>query len=98
MRGNKLVKTIKVNTGSWDQVLIDVKQIILKIIENKCNSAILIHNHPSGNPLPSESDIKQTKKLKDAMKCMELTLIDHIIMSRGSFYSFAEEEIHYIQN
>lgn len=98
MRGNKLVKTIKVSTGSWDQVLIDVKQIILKIIENKCNSAILIHNHPSGNPLPSESDIKQTKKLKDAMKCMELTLMDHIIMSPGSFYSFAKEEVHYIQN
>lgn len=98
MRRNKLIKTIKVSTGSWDQVLIDVKQIILKIIENKCNSAILIHNHPSGNPLPSESDINQTKKLKDAMKCMELTLIDHIIMSPGSFYSFAEEEVHYIQN
>ena len=53
---------------------------------------IISHNHPSGNLLPSSADREITNKIKEAGKLMEITLLDHIILSpEGTFYSFADE-------
>jgi DNA repair protein RadC len=51
-----------------------------------------VHNHPSGDSKPSESDIRQTERLKRALRAVEITLMDHIIVAEDSFFSFADEK------
>ena len=52
---------------------------------------ILFHNHPSGSAVPSASDINETQRLKRACDIFDIELLDHIILTDESFYSFAEE-------
>ena len=52
---------------------------------------ILFHNHPSGNPAPSASDMNETNKLKKACDIFDISLLDHIILADTTYYSFAEE-------
>jgi DNA repair protein RadC len=51
----------------------------------------LCHNHPSGNPTPSDADISITQKVKESGKLMDISLLDHIIVTDGNYYSFADE-------
>jgi DNA repair protein RadC len=59
-------------------------------LEKLASSIIICHNHPSGNPKPSEQDIKITQKLKEAAKVFEISLLDHIIVTDSECYSFAD--------
>lgn len=77
--------------GSLDSVNLSHKQIIAKALSKNASNIILFHNHPSGSPAPSLSDIQQTRMLTNACKTMEIQLMDHIIISSGSYYSFADE-------
>jgi DNA repair protein RadC len=52
---------------------------------------ILAHNHPSGNTKPSEADKTLTAKIKEAGKLFDITVLDHIILTKNSYYSFADE-------
>ncbi len=77
--------------GSLDAVTISHRQIIARALSRNASNIILFHNHPSGNPTPSLSDINQTRMVNNACKTMEIQLLDHIIMGAGSYYSFADE-------
>ena len=79
-------------SGGLDSTVIDNKTIIRKAIEKKASGLILVHNHPSGNPYPSTADIEQTLSLNKAMKTCDLSLVDHIIIGKSSYYSFADEQ------
>lgn len=57
------------------------------------STVIILHNHPSGNPTPSTSDIRETNKVRDACKLMDISRLDHIVISRDSYFSFADEKI-----
>jgi DNA repair protein RadC len=52
---------------------------------------VLIHNHPSGNIKPSDQDINLTKKIVGAGKLLDISVLDHIIIGQGQFYSFADQ-------
>ena len=58
-----------------------------------CNarSVILVHNHPSGNLKPSQADINLTNKMVDCGKLLDITVLDHLIITEESFFSFADE-------
>ena len=77
--------------GSLDAVNISHKHIIARALSKNASNIILFHNHPSGNPTPSISDINQTRLVTNACKTMEMQMLDHIIIGAGSYYSFAEE-------
>lgn len=77
--------------GSLDAVTISHRQIIARALSRNASNIILFHNHPSGNPTPSLSDINQTRMVNNACKTMEIQLLDHIIIGAGSYYSFADE-------
>jgi DNA repair protein RadC len=51
---------------------------------------VLVHNHPSGNPSPSQDDLTITKKLKDAVKTIDIYIHDHLIIAGNDIYSFAD--------
>ena len=92
-RANRLIAKERMSIGGQDSTIIDNKAIIRKAIEKKASAIILVHNHPSGNAMPSAADIRQTEMLGKALKTCDLALLDHIIISKDSSYSFADEEM-----
>ncbi|MFH2096423.1 MAG: JAB domain-containing protein, partial [Bacteroidota bacterium] len=90
-RSNLVINTIKISQGGISGTVTDVRIILKHAIEKKASSIILCHNHPSGNHQPSESDIQITDKLKKAGELMEVNVLDHIIITDHSYFSFADE-------
>jgi DNA repair protein RadC len=91
-KANKLISKEMITSGGLDSTIIDNRSIIRKAIDKKASAVILVHNHPSGSPLPSRADINQTQALNKALKTCDLALLDHIIIARNSYYSFADEQ------
>lgn len=80
-----------ITAGTLKSTQIDHRRIIKEALMTNATSIILFHNHPSGNPAPSVSDINETNRLKKACDIFDISLLDHIILSDESYYSFAEE-------
>lgn len=82
---------IMIAVGTNDKIeQIYVRDIIREVIKVGCSKLIVVHNHPSGNPDPSESDIEVTKYLNKCMKLMDMELIDHVIIGEGKHHSMKE--------
>lgn len=62
-------------------------------IKNLAAQIILAHNHPSGDPKPSEDDLEITKRLVEAGKILGIEIVDHIIVAKNDFYSFKENKL-----
>jgi DNA repair protein RadC len=98
-RRNKVLGTFKVSEGGKHGTVVDVGMVFqVPVIMNdmlKLNASgiILSHNHPSGNPKPSDIDIQLTRKIKESCKLLDFQLLDHIIITSDSYYSFADEGI-----
>lgn len=90
-RANYILSKECFSKGGMDSTVIDIKSITRKALERKAASLIIIHNHPSGNPRPGNSDIRETGNLKRALETCGITLTDHIIIAEDSYYSFADE-------
>ena len=89
-RAHKVLWTEILHIGGITSTLTDVRLIIKKALVGNCTAIIIAHNHPSGAKQPSEGDRKQTKKLKDACGLMDISLLDHIIVTEDDYYSFAD--------
>lgn len=81
----------KLTSGGESSTVIDPKLVMRKVIEKQAAAAIIVHNHPGASPAPSESDIRETKRLKAALKPIDVPLLDHVIIGIDSFYSFSED-------
>ena len=92
-RANAVIKKELISRGGVAGTVVDTKIIFKTAIEHYASSIIICHNHPSGNKLPSEADIKITRSIKEAGKIMEIPLSDHLIMTDSGYYSFADEGI-----
>ena len=73
--------------------MVCTRQILAVALKGNVSGIILSHNHPSGNEQPSKADKDITQKMKQAAGYMEITILDHIIMTRDSYYSFADEGV-----
>ena len=92
-RANHLIGKEMMSSGGLESTIMDCKAIVCRALEKKASGLILVHNHPSGNPLPGTADIKQTQSLKNALKTCDISLIDHVVIAESSYYSFADEEV-----
>ncbi len=92
-RSNKVLLRYNVSKGGMTGTVIDVRMIMKRALEVRASSLILVHNHPSGNKQPSDADIKITKRLNEAGKIMDIPVIDHVIVTDNSYFSFADEGI-----
>jgi DNA repair protein RadC len=70
---------------------VDVRIIAKYCVEVLATSCILAHNHPSGKLLPSDADLAITKKTKEALKILDVQVLDHLILTDKGYYSFADE-------
>ena len=92
-RNNYLIGKEMITVGRMETTLIDTRRIVRKAIEKQCSQVVLVHNHPSGQALPSQADIRQTDILRKALAAVEIGLMDHIIVCEDSFFSFSEEKL-----
>ena len=92
-RANRLIAQEMVSSGAQDVTLIDKRMILRRALEKSASAVIVVHNHPSGNPLPSVDDVEQTRELGKALKSCGLQLVDHVIVSGKSYYSFSDERV-----
>ena len=92
-RGNKIIDHFMISQGGLSGTVIDVRIILKRAIEKLASSIILCHNHPSGTMQASEADLKITKKINDAAKLMDISVLDHIIIGQNHYLSFADEGI-----
>jgi len=90
-RANRLIKKKRVSEGGVSGTVADPKIIFKLAVEELASGIIVVHNHPSGNLKPSESDINLTKKIKEAGKLLDISLLDHLITARDHYFSFADE-------
>ena len=78
--------------GGTNSTVFDKKVIAKVAVDMLADGVILVHNHPSGNARPSKADLTQTKAVGDGLKCLDIELIDHVIIADGEYFSFASEE------
>lgn len=81
------------STGGVAGTVVDAKQILGIAVKVNASSIILSHNHPSSNLRPSQADIDITKKIAKGAAFLDVSLLDHIIITKHSYYSFADDGI-----
>jgi len=92
-RNKNTIGYAKISQGGVAGTVVDVK-FIAKYIADSCASGVIIcHNHPSGNLQPSTNDIKVTQRVKSIMPYFECALVDHIILTESSYFSFADDGV-----
>lgn len=91
-RKNILIKDKVISTGGLSSTVVYPRDVFKEALKANAACLILIHNHPSGNPSPSNDDLKTTKVFVEASKILGLKLHDHIIVGKGKFISLASEE------
>ena len=90
-RNSKILSTEFISKGSATGTVCNVQQIVRRALELKAQSAVLSHNHPSGNKQPSDADSRMTKSIKEALKLFEIQLLDHVIITNNGHFSFADD-------
>ena len=81
----------RISTGGVTGTVVDSKMVFQPAIETLATSIILVHNHPSGNLIPSQADIELTRKLKEGGKFLDVQVLDHVIMAHSGYFSFNDE-------
>ena len=89
-RANKVTGYAKISQGGVCGTIIDKKILLKYVVDSLASGVIIAHNHPSGNTSPSDADIRITKDVKELCKLVDSTLMDHVILTSDSFYSFAD--------
>jgi len=87
---NKIMAAEIITIGSMKSVTSDVSGIARQAVTIGAAGVIVGHNHPSGNKLPSEADRREAKKLKNALKTLDISLLDSIVLTSDEYYSFSD--------
>lgn len=90
-RRNEILGHYLLSIGSVSGCVVSIASVIRGAALCNASGVILSHNHPSGNTQPSDADKKITKNVKEALKLIEVILLDHIIYAEDTYYSFANE-------
>ena len=92
-QGNQVLGIKSMFKGGINTCSIDVRLIMGMVLKANASALVITHNHPSGNLNASESDKRITSKIKECCELFDIRLLDHIIMAKNSYLSFADEGI-----
>lgn len=87
---NEIIRDEAVSVGSLNASIVHPREVFKPAIVHSSNAVILMHNHPSGNPSPSQEDIQITKRLSEAGELIGIKVLDHIVIGDGRYYSLKE--------
>lgn len=90
---NKIIYKLQLSKGGLTQTVVDVRLLFKTALEHLATAIVLIHNHPSGQLTPSNADKDITTKIKQAGNTLDIKLLDHLIITRDAYFSFADDGI-----
>ncbi|MCK4352152.1 hypothetical protein KAW65_01965 [candidate division WOR-3 bacterium] len=90
---NQCIGIPKISIGSLNANIVHPREVFKEAISSSAASCIFVHNHPSGDPEPSEDDLEITKRLVEAGKILGIEVTDHIIVAKNRFFSFKEKKL-----
>lgn len=90
-RNNKVLGIYSLAKGGLTSCIVDVRIILSIALKTLATGIILVHNHPSGNLKPSRADLDITKKLKQSCDLLDISFLDHLIITKDNYFSFADE-------
>jgi len=88
---NKVIEIKRLTQGGSRQTVVDIPMLLKMALEKSAQAVAVAHNHPSGQNRPSHEDEVITRRIKTGCEAIGITLIDHIIIARGDYYSFSDE-------
>lgn len=89
-RANFVLGVYELSKGGISGTVVDIRIVLSVALKCNASGIVLVHNHPSGNLIPSEPDKQITRRLKDACDLLGFNLLDHYIISKYDFYSFKQ--------
>ena len=89
----KVIETEVLQKGSVSSVNINPRDIVANALKKNASGVIMVHNHPTGDPRPSNNDVEATKRVKSACDAVGIALHEHLIITPSDFYSFAEHRL-----
>ncbi|WP_149243216.1 RadC family protein [Dyadobacter sp. 32] len=92
-RANEVIRPVRISAGGVTGTTTDTRMIFKSAIENLASSLILVHNHPSGQLVPSHADKILTRQIQEAGRILDVPVLDHLIFTDHGFYSFVDEGI-----
>lgn len=90
-RASNTIGWAKISQGGVAGTIVDIKIVCKYAIDSLASNVIFVHNHPSGNTMPSPDDDRLTKRMKDALGILDVRLLDSIILTSDNYYSFNDE-------
>lgn len=90
-QASRLIDALRISQGGLASTQVDVRCILREALLKRATALVLCHNHPSGNTRPSADDDRLTQALSQAAKVMNIRMLDHLIVSDGGYYSYADE-------
>jgi DNA repair protein RadC len=90
---NEIIAEEIVQEGTVNQTVVYPRKVLELALKHKATGLILVHNHPSGNLTPSAADVELTRSLVQASRALNLSVHDHLIISRQGYFSFAEKNM-----
>jgi|SRR6185312_3015249 len=90
-RSNKVLGMVEISSGGISGTIVDAKLIFVAALKAGACNIILSHNHPSGSLQPSTADKGITQKIKEGATCLDLKVLDHVIVTNEGYFSFADE-------
>lgn len=90
-QAGKIIDRIRISQGGLASTAVDIRCVLREALVRRAVSMVLCHNHPSGNLRPSREDDRLTESLRQAAVTVNLRLLDHVIVTDGKYYSYADE-------
>ena len=88
---NRKLKDVRVSEGSLTSSLVHPREVFAPVVRESAAAVILIHNHPSGDPAPSQEDLQITRRLRQVGEIMGVHILDHLIIGKGRYVSFVDD-------
>jgi DNA repair protein RadC len=88
---NRLMGWERISKGTVDQAPVYVREVLAMALKRQASGIILVHNHPGGDPKPSAQDVELTKRLVSSSRDLGIRVLDHLVVTDGSYYSFQAE-------
>ncbi len=87
---NRKIREVKISEGSLTASLVHPREVYNPVIRESAAAVIFVHNHPSGDPEPSQEDLEITRRLKEVGEVIGVRVLDHVVIGRERYYSFSD--------